>query len=42
MAELTVDLAGFKLRHPFLLASGSPAGTGEMLGRAFQAGWAGP
>lgn len=38
---LQTEYAGLKLRNPFLLASGPPTNTAEMLDRAFAAGWAG-
>jgi dihydropyrimidine dehydrogenase (NAD+) subunit PreA len=40
-AELGVEFCGFPLENPFLLASAPPTATGEMMGRAFKAGWAG-
>lgn len=39
--DLSVDFCGFHLRSPFLLASAPPAANGEMIIRAFDAGWAG-
>ena len=41
MADLSVEFAGLKLRNPFMLASAPPTATGEMIQRAFEAGWAG-
>jgi dihydropyrimidine dehydrogenase (NAD+) subunit PreA len=41
MADLSVEFAGLKLMNPFMLASAPPAATGEMIQRAFDAGWAG-
>jgi dihydropyrimidine dehydrogenase (NAD+) subunit PreA len=41
MADLSVEFAGLRLINPFLLASAPPAATGEMIQRAFEAGWAG-
>lgn len=38
---LRTQYAGLVLRNPFLLASGPPTNTAEMLDRAFSAGWAG-
>jgi dihydropyrimidine dehydrogenase (NAD+) subunit PreA len=38
---LQIRYASLKLRNPFLLASGPPTNTAEMLDRAFAAGWAG-
>lgn len=39
--DLSVDFLGKRLRNPFLLASAPPTGNGEMIRRAFKAGWAG-
>jgi len=41
MADLSVEFAGLKLMNPFMLASAPPTATGEMIQRAFEAGWAG-
>jgi len=41
MADLSVEFGGLKLMNPFMLASAPPAATGEMIQRAFEAGWAG-
>jgi len=41
VADLNVDFCGFDLINPFLLASAPPTGTGAMIRRAYQAGWAG-
>jgi dihydropyrimidine dehydrogenase (NAD+) subunit PreA len=41
MADLSVEFAGLKLMNPFLLAAAPPTATGEMIQRAFDAGWAG-
>jgi dihydropyrimidine dehydrogenase (NAD+) subunit PreA len=41
MADLKVEFCGIKFKNPFLLSSAPPAGTGEMIARAFDAGWAG-
>lgn len=41
MADLSVEFAGLKLMHPFMLTSAPPTATGEMIQRAFEAGWAG-
>ena len=41
MADLGVEFAGLKLMNPFLLAAAPPTATGEMIQRAFDAGWAG-
>lgn len=40
-ALLNVDFCGLKLQNPFILASAPPTTTGEMIMRAFDAGWAG-
>jgi dihydropyrimidine dehydrogenase (NAD+) subunit PreA len=39
--DLQVEFAGLRFENPFLLASGSPTLTGEMIGRAFEHGWGG-
>jgi len=41
MADLSVEFAGLKLMSPFMLTSAPPTATGEMIRRAFEAGWAG-
>lgn len=41
MADLSVEFAGLKLMNPFMLTSAPPTATGEMIQRAFEAGWAG-
>ena len=41
MADLSVELSGLKLMNPFMLTSAPPTATGEMIQRAFEAGWAG-
>ena len=41
MADLSVEFAGLSLTNPFLLASAPPTAKGEMIQRAFDAGWAG-
>jgi dihydropyrimidine dehydrogenase (NAD+) subunit PreA len=41
VADLSVHFAGLNLMNPFMLASAPPAATGEMIQRAFEAGWAG-
>ncbi len=38
---LAVDFCGVKLKNPFILASAPPTTTGEMIMRAFDAGWGG-
>ncbi|MBW2057045.1 MAG: NAD-dependent dihydropyrimidine dehydrogenase subunit PreA [Deltaproteobacteria bacterium] len=40
-ADLSVDFCGLKFQNPFVLSSAPPATTGEMIKRAFDAGWAG-
>jgi dihydropyrimidine dehydrogenase (NAD+) subunit PreA len=39
--DLSVDFCGIHLKNPFMLSSAPPTTTGEMMGRAFEAGWAG-
>ncbi|HNX96837.1 MAG TPA: NAD-dependent dihydropyrimidine dehydrogenase subunit PreA [Candidatus Aminicenantes bacterium] len=39
--DLSVDFAGKHFENPFLLASAPPTADGEMIARAFEAGWAG-
>ncbi len=39
--DLSVVLAGIRSPNPFWLASGPPTNTGEMVARAFEAGWGG-
>jgi len=39
--DLSVDFAGIRSPNPFWLASGPPTNTGEMVSRAFEAGWGG-
>ena len=41
MRDLHVDFLGFPCKNPFLLAASPVARTGEMIGRAFEAGWGG-
>jgi dihydropyrimidine dehydrogenase (NAD+) subunit PreA len=41
VADLSVEFAGLRLMNPFMLASAPPAATGEMIQRAFDAGWSG-
>ena len=38
--DLSVDLCGLKLEHPFGLASAPPTTTSAMIRRAFEQGWA--
>jgi dihydropyrimidine dehydrogenase (NAD+) subunit PreA len=40
-ADLTVDFCGVKFPNPFILSSAPPTTTGDMIKRAFDAGWAG-
>ena len=39
--NLNINFCGFDLINPFLLASAPPTGTGAMMRRAYEAGWAG-
>jgi dihydropyrimidine dehydrogenase (NAD+) subunit PreA len=39
--DLSVEFCGIHLKNPFMLSSAPPTTTGEMMGRAFEAGWAG-
>ncbi len=39
--DLSVNFCGVKFKNPFILSSAPPTTTGEMMGRAFEAGWAG-
>jgi len=39
--NLITSLGSFRLKNPFLLASGPPTASGENIRRAFDAGWAG-
>ena len=39
--DLSVDFCGVHFKNPFILSSAPPTTTGEMMGRAFEAGWAG-
>ncbi len=41
MADLTTRMAGISSPNPFWLASAPPTNTGEMIHRAFEAGWGG-
>ncbi len=41
MADLSVEFAGLRLINPYMLASAPPTAKGEMIRRAFDAGWAG-
>ncbi|MGB9561190.1 MAG: tRNA-dihydrouridine synthase, partial [bacterium] len=38
---LKVNFAGIEFENPFLLSSAPPTNSGEMIARAFEAGWAG-
>ncbi|MBC8443860.1 MAG: NAD-dependent dihydropyrimidine dehydrogenase subunit PreA, partial [Deltaproteobacteria bacterium] len=40
-ADLSVNFCGVNFKNPFILSSAPPTTTGEMMGRAFEAGWAG-
>jgi dihydropyrimidine dehydrogenase (NAD+) subunit PreA len=39
--DLSVDYLGTRFESPFVLASAPPTANGEMISRAFEAGWAG-
>ena len=39
--DLSVEFCGVHFKNPFILSSAPPTTTGEMMGRAFDAGWAG-
>lgn len=39
--DLAVEFCGLRFEHPFMLSSAPPTATGEMIRRAFEAGWAG-
>ncbi len=39
--DLSTDVAGVRSPNPFWLASAPPTNTGEMIARAFEAGWGG-
>jgi len=39
--DLTIEFCGIKFQNPFILSSAPPTATGEMIKRAFDAGWAG-
>ncbi len=41
MADLSIDFCGVKFKNPFMLSSSPVSNTGEMVGRAFDAGWGG-
>ena len=41
MPSLEVEFCGIRFPNPFLLSSAPPSGTGEMIARAFEAGWGG-
>ena len=41
MADLGIEFAGLNCSSPFMLASAPPTATGEMIKRAFEAGWSG-
>lgn len=40
-ADLSLRFCGIEMPNPFILSSGPPTGTGEMIKRAFEAGWGG-
>ncbi len=39
--DLSVEFCGIHFPNPFILSSAPPTTTGEMMGRAFEAGWGG-
>ncbi len=39
--DLKTNFCGFEMMNPFMLSSAPPTGTGEMIKRAFEAGWGG-
>ena len=39
--DLSIDFCGVKFKNPFLLSSSPVSNSAEMVGRAFDAGWAG-
>ncbi len=39
--DLSINFCGIGFKNPFILSSAPPTITGEMMGRAFKAGWAG-
>jgi dihydropyrimidine dehydrogenase (NAD+) subunit PreA len=39
--DLSIEFCGVKFKNPFLLSSSPVSNSGEMVGRAFDAGWAG-
>ena len=41
MRDLSIDFLGFKCKNPFFLAASPVARTGDMVSRAFEAGWGG-
>ena len=41
MAHLDIEFMGIKFPNPFLLSSGPPTATGEMVIEAFKTGWGG-
>lgn len=40
MAKLTTHFLGFEMENPWCVASAPPAATGELIAKAFDAGWA--
>jgi dihydropyrimidine dehydrogenase (NAD+) subunit PreA len=40
-ADISVKFCGVEMPNPFMLSSAPPTGTGEMIKRAFKAGWGG-
>lgn len=41
MAHLDIEFMGIKFPNPFVLSSGPPTATGEMVIEAFKVGWGG-
>lgn len=41
MKNLSIDFLGFRCKNPFFLAASPVARTGDMISRAFEAGWGG-
>ena len=39
--DISIDFCGLKFENPFMLSSAPPTATGEMIRRAFDAGWGG-
>jgi dihydropyrimidine dehydrogenase (NAD+) subunit PreA len=39
--DLSIDFCGIKFKNPFMLSSSPVSNCAEMVGRSFDAGWAG-